>query len=207
MKQLTRSQKKVLDFISGHIAEQGLPPTFREIQKQLGYASLGTVYSHIRKLKELQLLHPGKHVRIGLTTPPEKNAPASTFQNKLDIVGNISAGFPLEMARESEGYFIPSQLITHREACYLLRVKGDTLIEESLLDGDILIVEARSDPKDGDLIVGLLLESGAIIKRYFQEEPFIRLENSTRRYEPLILHAEELEILGIVVGVIRKTSI
>jgi repressor LexA len=189
------------------MAEQGLPPTFREIQKQLGYSSLGTVYSHIRKLKELQLLHPGKHVRIGLTSPLQPQPAASSMPLKLDIIGNLSAGFPLEMAREPEGYLIPPQLVNQPQASYLLRVKGDTLIEESLLDGDILIIEARGDPKDGDLIVGLLLESGVIVKHYFQEDPFIRLENSTRRYEPLILHAEELEILGIVQGVIRKTAV
>lgn len=204
-KPLTKSQKQVYDFITEKYAERGYAPTFREVQGHFGFSSLGTVYSYVKQLKAKGYLIEGKQQPIALN--PDM-APLKILGQSSDLflIGSIAAGFPIETFAEPATFSLPPSLVPRPDSSYLLKVKGDTLVEECLLDGDLLVVDTGTEALYGELIAGLLIEGGAFVKRYFPEGPYVRLENSAGKYEPIVVGAEEIEILGVVVGMMRQTG-
>lgn len=205
MKPLTRSQRKIFDFVSSFLQEKGYSPTFRDIQTHFGFASLGSVYSYITHLKKKGVLQDTKRGPIALPSE-EKNNKQPSSDVSLPFIGYISAGFPIETFPQTQTLTVPPALVVHPDDTYVLRAKGDTLIEEHILDGDLLIVEARNEATNGELIVATLNQSDTIIKRYFSEDNYIRLESSSLRHEPIILEMDEIAIQGVVIGLMRSYS-
>lgn len=207
MRPLTRTQKEIFDYISTFSGSNGHSPTFRDIQKQFRFASLGSVYAHVKTLKKKGLIQEGKHERIALNSHPIGLAQAEKNSYELTLIGQVAAGFPLETFPEPFTMEVPKMLVKNPDTSYLLKVKNDTLIEESLLEGDLIIIDTGAQATYGALIVATLAEGGALVKRYFPEDPWIRLENTSGRYEPLVVATDELEILGVITGVLRATLI
>ena len=203
MKPLTKTQREVLDYIVSYSGDTGCAPTFRDIQKKFSFSSLGSVYSHIKTLKSKGYLEEGKQQRISLKLPKEASILTPKSQNVLPIIGSIAAGFPLETFPMPENIQVPLSYPIDPDNCYVLKVKGDTLIEESLLDGDLILLQTGNRAHYGELIVATLADGEIILKRYFPEDPFIRLENTSGRSPPLLFQADEIEILGVVKGVLR----
>lgn len=203
MKQLTKVQREVFDYIVDFSNEKGYTPTFRDIQKNFSFSSLGSVYAHIKTLKSKGFLEEGKQERIAVKNLPESSTKTQKAQLLLPVIGSIAAGFPLETFPMPESIPLPLSYEIDPENCYFLKVKGDTLIDESLLDGDLLILQTGSHANYGELIVATLTDGEIILKRYFPEDPFIRLENTSGRSPPLLFQADEIEILGVIKGVLR----
>lgn len=203
MKPLSKVQRSVFNYILEFSKEKGYSPTFRDIQKNFSFSSLGSVYSHIKTLKTKGFLEGGKQERISIKDSVDSQEIPSKEQTELPIIGSIAAGFPIETFPMPETVPIPQNYPIDPDNCYVLKVKGDTLIEESLLDGDLLILQTSNEAHYGELVVATLADGETILKRYFPEDPFIRLENTSGRSPPLLFQADEIAILGVVKGVLR----
>lgn len=202
MKGLTKRQQEILQFIKNYLAEKEYSPSFKEIGEYFGFSSLGSVYNHIKVLKRKGLL-------VSESATARSLLPASSTLNvqnnvaSLPLVGFLSAGIPLDMFSNPKFIEIPRFFLDTEEKSYLVQVKGDSLIEEAMLDGDLVIVEARTEAQPGDLVVALVNEHDTLVKRYFPESPYIRLESQNPHVSPMILRESHLHIQGVVVGVLR----
>lgn len=201
MKALTKSQKKILDYVTHFIQEKGYSPTFRDIQAHFQLASLGSVYTYVKALKKKGFLLDQRRTPISLNSL--ERAPESSQESQLPLIGYLAAGFPIETFPQSQMLPVPSALVPHPEDTYLMRAKGDTLIDEHILDGDLLLIEARSEAREGEMIVGSFEQNRTLIKRFFPEGAYIRLESSDGRHEPIILNPNELLIQGVIIALIR----
>lgn len=201
MKGLTKSQAKVFDFVSHFIENNGHSPTFRDIQTHFGFASLGSVYTYIETFKQKGLLLKSKRAPITLEAPKQQKVAA---EMTLPFIGYLAAGFPIETFHQAQNLAVPPSLVPHPDDTYALKAKGETLIDEHIADGDFVLIEAKSIANEGELIVATLDQEDTIVKRFYPEGGYVRLEASDGRHEPIILHPKELQIQGIVVGVIRS---
>lgn len=201
MKGLTKAQAKVFDFVSHFIENRGHSPTFRDIQAHFGFASLGSVYTYIKTFKKKGLLMDQKRSPISLGTPKQQKSGAELT---VPFIGYLAQGFPIETFHQAKNISVPPFLVAHPDDTYILKAKGETLIDEHIADGDYVIIEAKSSASEGELIVATLDEQDTIVKRFYPEGSYIRLEASDGRHEPIILHPKELHIQGIVVGVFRS---
>lgn len=200
MKGLTKSQAKVFDFVSHFIENRGHSPTFRDIQAHFGFASLGSVYTYIKTFKKKGLLIDQKRSPISLGAPKQRSSSEMT----IPFIGYLAQGFPIETFHQAQNIALPASLVAHPDDTYILKAKGETLIDEHIADGDYVIIEAKSIASEGELIVATLDEQDTIVKRFYPEGSYIRLEASGGRHEPIILHPKELQIQGVVIGVFRS---
>ncbi len=195
-------QRAVLDFITQFIQKNGYAPTLREIADSVGLSSLATVHEHIQKLIEKGILKKtGKGVReLKLT---HKKYASWKGAVDLPVIGYINAGHPIET------YSVPGvtlqvapNIISGKKRAYVLQVKGESMIEDGILDGDYVIVEEDPDVNNGDIVVALLENGLATLKRFFKEETRIRLEPANAKMTPIFTN--NVTIQGKVKGIIRK---
>jgi repressor LexA len=199
-KNLTKKQKEALDFIMQYIHENDIAPSNSEIGKALGVHSPATVHQHVTALITKGYLERGfnEHRSIRL-------APSFAQFNKallLPLAGLITAGEPIEAIEEKETTAVPADLVVSQENSYVLKVKGESMIEDGILDGDYVIVERNPSPRNGDVVVALLDNAYATLKRFFREPTRIRLEPANSSMKPF--YAKDPLIQGVVRGVIRK---
>lgn len=194
---LTRRQRDILRFFEEYTAEQGISPTLEEIARHFDLNKV-TIFGHVAELERKGCLRrsaPGISRGLQLVRD-EEHGPG------LPILGTIAAGAPIE-ALENREVLAFEELVPPGRDVYVLRVQGDSMIEESIRDGDLVLVERRTDPAPGETVVAVLPGEGATLKR-FQPEPDgrIRLQPANSTLEPLIV--SEVEIRGVVIGVIRR---
>jgi repressor LexA len=207
---LTARQQEIWQFLRAYVEDHGYPPTVREIGEAVGLASPSTVHAHLANLERAGLLRrdPTKPRALELignrTERPRAAVPDETFQ-RLPLVGQIAAGAPL-LAEENieDAIAVPEPL--GRGADFLLRVKGDSMIEAGILDGDTLVVEKRDDAQDGDIVVALVGDDEAAdeatVKTFYREAGRVRLQPENSTLQPI--YADHVQVLGKVVGVFRS---
>lgn len=205
---LTVRQKEILEFIEQFIEREGIAPTHREICERFGYSSYGTVYKHLRLLAEKGYLQRDWNQKRGLwlLKPPPGRKPKSTgtAQRELPFYGLIAAGRPIEAVSGTERLSVPEHLLGGRTGThYVLRVVGDSMIDEGIHDGDLVIVQSREDADAGEMVVALV-GNDATLKRFFPEGPSVRLQPANRHMKPLVFPAADVKIQGIVVGLMRR---
>jgi repressor LexA len=198
---LTPKQKEVMDFIISFINDNGYPPSFREIASGLDLASPSTVHVHIQSLRERGYLKNGLNVSARNLEPTDKavNWGKSVI---LPLKGLITAGVPIEAIEERETFAVPVDLLTDSSNSYVLRVKGESMIEDGIFDGDYVIVERNPSPKNGDTVVALLDNQYATLKRFYRERDRIRLQPANSTMKPIYCHDPLIQ--GVVRAVIRK---
>jgi repressor LexA len=202
MKGLTKRQSELLDFIREFIKNRRYSPSYREIMDHFRFSSLGTVYRHIQVLKRKGVLSGEKYGGRAINIA-EIAKPMNTHgELELPFIGHICAGQPLETFPQSQKLAVPDFLVQAPDRTYALRAKGNSLNEELIADGDILLVEARSEAYEGETIVGVVDNHATIVKRYYPEGNYIRLEGGEGQ-KPLILKADDLIIQGVVTGMLR----
>jgi len=196
---LTPKQKEVLDFIVQFINEQGYPPSFREIADALKLASPSTVHVHIQALRERGFLRN----KSGASRELEPTDKAVRWGRSvlLPLAGMITAGVPIEAVQEHETIAIPVDLAPDSANSYVLRVKGDSMIEDGILDGDYVVVERNPSPKNGDVVVALLDNAYATLKRFYREKDRIRLQPANSTMKPIYTYDPLIQ--GVVRAVIR----
>jgi repressor LexA len=200
MSKLTPKQKEVLDFIVSFINDRGYPPSFREIASGLELASPSTVHVHIQALRERGFLHESGSATSRDLEPTDK-AVRWSRSVLLPLAGLIAAGQPIEAVAEHETMAVPVELAPDSANSYVLRVKGDSMVEDGILDGDYVVVERNPSPKNGDVVVALLDNAYATLKRFYRERDRIRLQPANSSMKPIYCHDPLIQ--GVVRAVIR----
>lgn len=199
---LYKKQAQILDFVKQYIQRYGTAPTLRQIADAVSVSSLATVHEHLTTL-EVKGFIKRKHGRsrsIDLTSQDISLSPSGI---EVQILGYIAAGVPLEPYTDPNATMsIPPTFASSKKRIYVLKVKGDSMIEEQIRDGDFVVIEQISEAKNGDIVVALLDNGMATLKRYFREATRIRLEPANSSMSPLFVR--NVRIQGKVVGLIRK---
>lgn len=196
---LTKRQNEVLQYIRDFLSRNSYSPTLEEIAKHFGMASLNGVHKHLTVLEERGFIHRLSNRARSIDVIG--NDPID--YRSVPLLGVIAAGHPIEAVSNSELISIPEQLLT-RGNNYVLRVEGDSMIEEQIADGDLIIVEERRFAENGETVVALIDGENATLKRFYREGGLIRLQPANPEYSPILVEEERLRIQGVVVGLMRK---
>lgn len=201
---LTKRQQEIFDFIRRYLKKYGYPPTVREIGKAVGLTSSSTVHAHLSNLEKVGLLRrdPTKPRAIELLVDRAKRAvqPQGT---RLPVFGHVAAGEPLLAEQNIEDYIEVPQAVGGGSGEYVLRVRGDSMKDAGILEGDYVVVSRQDDATDGDVVVALFGEE-ATVKRFFRETDHIRLQPENESMEPIL--TRDAKIIGRVVGVFRSMA-
>ena len=182
MSELSAKQRQILEYMKAEVREKGYPPSVREICDAVGLKSTSTVHGHLSRLDS------------------DFDAPQREFVN-VPIVGNITAGTPILAVENIEDTFpIPVDYI-HNDTVFMLRVKGESMIEAGIFDKDLILVRQQQDANNGDIVVALI-EDFATVKTFYKEKDFIRLQPENPSMSPIIV--KDVAILGKVIGLFRK---
>lgn len=181
-----------------------MPPVIAKLCTIFPLPPLGTVYRYINVLIEKGVLDRTKKASRSLTLLQESISKINSSELSLPFIGYISAGEPLTTFSKSLSFQVPRSLVESPEATYVLKVRGESLTEELISDGDYLVVEARQEAYTGEIIVAMLNQRDMIVRKCFIEDTYIRLVSHNHHNQPLIVSEDDLLIQGIVVAVIRK---
>ena len=195
----TEKQLHITNFIQAFIEDKGISPTLEEIAQNFKVSKI-TIYEHIATLEKKGALRKSKNRArsIELISSEEREA-LSRF--KVPVLGKIAAGMPIEAIEEAEEFDI-SSLFPDNKECYLLRVRGDSMIEDQIRNGDLVLVERRENPINGEIVVAIINDNQATLKRFFKEQDHIRLQPANTEMDPIIV--DQVEIRGVVIGLLRR---
>lgn len=197
---LTKRQKELLDFLEASIAENGYAPTLEEIGAHFGLSSLATVHKHLSNLEDKGLIRRRWNHSRALEIVSQKKKAAAV---ELPLLGLVAAGEPIEAVETPEMIAIPESLV-RRQKSFVLRVKGDSMIEDGILDGDFIITEERETADNGDVVVATI-GGEATVKRFFRDgDGRVRLQPANATMDPILVSDDALAIRGVVVAVLRK---
>ncbi|MFA7244359.1 MAG: transcriptional repressor LexA [Patescibacteria group bacterium] len=200
MEPLTRRQKEILDFIRNFIDENGYAPSYREIAYYFELSSTGTVAEYIAILEEKGYLSKEAMDARSIQLTPAFASGIESFE--IPLSGMIDAGKPIEAIRTNETIDIPRDMMGKKT--FALRVRGESMIEDGILDGDYVIIEQTNSPKNGDIVVALVDNANATLKRFYDEKNQIRLQPANSSMRPMRFAKKRVTIQGKVRGVIRK---
>lgn len=196
-----KRQQQILDFIKQHIQSQGSAPTLREIADSIGVSSLATVHEHLQTLvtKGLIKRKAGRVRAIDLKIPLD----FSPTGMEVPILGFIAAGTPIEAYTDPNATMaIPHSFVSGKKRTYVLQVRGESMIEDGIMDGDYVVIEQTEIANNGEIVVALLDNGMATLKRYFKETTRIRLEPANAKMQPIFV--KNIRIQGKVTGLIRR---
>jgi len=199
----TRRQKAVLDAIQEHIAEAGRPPTLQEIARRCGLSSVATVHRHIALLQERGLVRRRRSRRRGIEI---KAAARRSLAVELPLLGAIASGRPIEALPDERTAIVPRTLVRRPEGTFVLRVRGDSMRDDQILDGDLVVVERRERAEDGEVVVALIDGRDAVLRTYRQDRGGIRLQPANPAGDTIDVDPSSLRIQGIVTGLFRRFS-
>src|SRR5213083_2095383 len=196
---LTKRQKELLDFLRAYIAEHGYAPTLDEIGRHFALGSLATVHKHLTNLERKgRIRRLANHSRALELT----EAPAAGASVAVPLLGRVAAGAPIEAVEVPETVNLPEELLGRGET-FALRVRGDSMIGEGILDGDLIVVESRPDAENGATVVALV-RGEATVKKLYRERGRVRLVPANEKLAPIVARAAEVEIRGVVIAVLRR---
>jgi repressor LexA len=197
---LTKRQKEIFEFISKYASKYGYPPTVREIGKAVGLHSSSTVHAHLANLEKIGLLRrdPTKPRAIEVLVDKARKAMRGPG---LPVVGQVAAGAPILAEENIEEYLEVPEVIGGETGDYILRVKGDSMKDAGILEGDYVVVRPSEVADDGEIVVALIGDE-ATVKRFFRDKDTVRLEPANKAYKPI--RSKDAALLGTVTGVFRK---
>ena len=196
---ITRRQQEIYDFLVDHLDDFPYPPTLDELCAALGLSSKGSLHKQLQGLIEAGLVEPMNNMRRGirLTENPDLD------ENILPMFGYIAAGQPIEAIDHQETIQVPESLRTNKP-CYVLKIKGDSMIDEGIFDGDYIVVEERKQAKNGEIVVALIDSSEATLKRIEQKPGKVTLHPANADYKPQHYKPDQVDIQGVLVGQMRR---
>ncbi len=199
---LTRRQREILDFVDAFIGERGYAPSFEEIAAAFGYSSLATVHEHLSNLERKGYIRKSYNESRSIELLSEDGAGSAL---DLPLLGNVAAGLPIEAIEQRESLSVPADMIRRGRDNFVLRVEGDSMIDEQIRDGDYIVVTSQATAEEGEMVVALVGGDSATVKKLYRDGPDrIRLQPANPEVEPIIANAKDVAIQGVVVGVIRK---
>jgi repressor LexA len=197
---LTKRQREILDYLNEFIQDHGYAPSLEEIGRRFGLSSLATVHKHLTNLQEKGFIKRSWNRSRSVELVPTRTGGRAL---ELPLLGYVAAGAPIEAIAGSETIAVPEDLAGKRDT-YVLRVKGDSMIDEQIRDGDFVIVEDRKTAENGEMVIALIGGSDVTLKKFYRESNRIRLQPANPAMQPLILDAGQVQVQGVVVGVMRK---
>jgi repressor LexA len=201
---LTRRQKQILDYLTEHIETYGYAPSIDEIRKHFNLGSLATVHKHLLTLERKRVIRREPNQSRSIELRPTTAFNRSSVV-EVPLVGTIAAGEPIEAISEEEQIGLPEELLGAGRT-YVLRVRGNSMIDEQIRDGDFVIIEERATAQNGQTVVALLNGTDVTLKKYFDEGTRIRLQPANPEIDPIYVDRkkDDLQIQGIVIGILRK---
>ncbi len=203
---LTRRQQEIYDYLRTHLDDFPHPPTLDELCDALGLKSRGSLHKQIQALIEAGLVEPMNNLRRGIRLAdhdPVATAPDESDDNQLPLYGRIAAGRPIEAISNDETVMVPPRLRTSGR-CYVLEVKGESMIDEGILDGDWVVIEQRDHARNGEIVVALVDGAEATLKRIEQTPGQVVLHPANSTMQPMRYLPEQVQIQGILVGQMRS---
>lgn len=197
---LTKRQQEILQFVTAYLTERGYPPSYQDIAEHFHLSSRATVHEHIQALKVKGYLT----MKPGAKRALEPTRKIMNFAKSLllPLMGTITAGKAIQAIEEKETIAVPAELVSDPLNTYVLRVKGDSMIEEGIFNGDYVVVQRNPSPQDGEVVVALLNNEYATLKKFYREKSRIRLQPANSAMKPI--YAKDPIIQGVVKAVIRK---
>jgi repressor LexA len=200
---LTPRQLDVVVAIRNYRHLNGYAPTMQELADQLGTSKV-TIFEHVGALERKRVLRRDKHKARSLEIVADEKLPDENRSTKLPLLGNIAAGSPIEAVENREELDL-EQMFHSRSGVYVLRVRGESMIEDHLCDGDYVVIERRDNARNGEQVVALLDTGEATLKRYYREGGGkVRLQPANSSMEPRVVDADKCRIQGVVIGVLRS---
>jgi repressor LexA len=197
---VTRRQKEVLEFITVFVQRNGYSPSFEEIARGLSLKSLATVHKHITNLQKKGLLQRAHNRSRSIDVLPTRSKPRRT--ERLPLLGRIAAGVPVEASETRESLAL-ADIVGNRDV-FVLQVRGDSMCDEHIVDGDYVLVEQTNVARQGEIVVALVRGSETTLKRYFIEGDRVRLQPSNSDMAPIYVPLSQVAIQGRVLGVVRR---
>ncbi len=198
---LTRRQKELLDFLDRFIEKKGYAPTIEEMAEHFGLHSLATVHKHLTNLQKKGLVKRDSNRSRALELVPTTVKVSAV---ELPLLGRVAAGSPIEAITSTETIFVPEDMVGKRET-YVLQVKGDSMIDEQIRDGDFVVVEDRKTADNGEMVIALLRGTDVTLKKFYRDPGGkIRLQPANAAMQPIFAEPDQVQIQGVVVGVMRK---
>ena len=203
MKGLTPKQHQILQYVEKFIAEHHYSPSYRELMEEFNFRSPGTIFKYIQTLKRKGVLNGDPQASRSILPVKQTLSSPQLQEIQLPFIGNLSIGYPLELFIQPKLVEIASSIVHDKENTYLLRVQGELLADEGIRDSDLLLIEARQEVQSGEIILGLINQHDTVLKRYYPEGPYIRLESQHSHHPALTIRHEHIAIQGVLVGLIR----
>jgi repressor LexA len=197
---LTKRQKQILDYIQEFIAKNGYAPSLIEISRHFNLNSISTIHKHLVHLEEKGLIRRHWNRARAIEVVPSLPHPEA---RDVPLVGLISAGQPIEAVRANEVVAVPEDMIGRRDV-YVLKVKGESMVDEQVREGDYVVVENRTEARNGEMVVALLEGENATLKKFYREKNEVRLQPAHPTMKPIYIKEKDLKIQGVVIGLLRK---
>lgn len=199
---LTKRQKEILDYLEGFLAENGYAPSFEEIAKHFGYTSLATVHEHLENLRQKGYIRKSYNASRSVELVPSGLRSSAV---ELPLLGQVAAGVPIEAIRDSETVSVPEDFLRRGGEHYVLRVSGNSMIDEQIRDGDYIVVNARETASNGETVVALVNGEAATVKKFYREsDGRIRLQPANTTMSPMFFSGNQVMVQGVVIGVMRR---
>src|SRR6185503_9448702 len=197
---LTKRQREILDYLNEFIQNHGYAPSLEEIGRRFNLSSLATVHKHLSTLQEKGFIRRAWNRSRSVELVPTRSGGRAL---ELPLLGFVAAGAPIEAVASSESIAVPETLVGKRDS-YVLRVKGDSMIDEQIRDGDFVIVEDRKTADNGEMVIALLGGTDVTLKKFYRENGRVRLQPANPAMQPMMVDPEHVQVQGVVVGVMRK---
>jgi repressor LexA len=197
---LTKRQREILDYLNDFIQQHGYAPSLEEIGRRFGLSSLATVHKHLTNLQEKGFIKRSWNRSRSVELIPAR---VGTRSVEVPLLGYVAAGAPIEAITGVETINVPEDLVGKRDT-YVLRVKGDSMIDEQIRDGDYVIVEDRKTAENGEMVIALVGGADVTLKKFYREHGRVRLQPANPAMQPMLFDPEQIQVQGVVIGVMRR---
>ncbi len=199
---LTKRQREILNYLSAYAEENGYAPSFEEIARQFNYNSLATVHEHLSNLERKGYIKRAFNESRAIEILPSEAMPRAV---ELPLLGSVAAGLPIEAMEVDETVHVPENLVRRPGGHYVLRVRGNSMIDEQIRDGDFVVINERRSVDNGETVIALIDNTSATVKKFYRErDGRIRLQPANETMNPIYVHENDVTIQGVVVGVMRQ---
>lgn len=199
---LTKRQREILNYLGSYCDDNGYAPSFEEIATQFNYNSLATVHEHLTNLERKGYIKRSYNESRAIEILPSEAYPKSV---ELPLLGAVAAGVPIESLAHSETMSVPDDFVRRHGSHYVLKVRGNSMIDAQIADGDFVVINERQSADNGEMVIAVTNGGGATCKKFYREKDGrIRLQPANEQMDPIYVHENDVTIQGIVVGVLRR---
>lgn len=199
---LTKRQREILNYLSTHTEQHGYAPSFEEIAENFHFSSLATVHEHLTNLERKGYIKRSYNESRAIEILPSEAAPRAV---ELPLLGAVAAGLPIEATESGESISVPDTLVSRSGNHYVLRVRGNSMIDEQIRDGDFVVVNDRPRADNGETVIALIDGTAATVKKFYRErDGRVRLQPANDTMAPIYVNENDIRIQGVVVGVMRR---